>query len=222
MRLRLAVFSGGLVLALVWLLSVTRAPSAGAVTKPAREASRLAHATFAAGCFWCIQPPFEGVPGVSSTIVGYAGGHVKNPTYEQVSSGTTGHAEAMRIAYDPALVSYEQLLEVFWHNVDPTDAGGQFCDRGSQYRSAVFYESEEQKQAALASKRQLDASKRFSRPVATEVTPLEAFYPAEDYHQDYWEGEGRSNPYCLAVIPPKLQKLRKSFAARLKSEAAEG
>jgi peptide methionine sulfoxide reductase msrA/msrB len=146
----------------------------------------LARATFAGGCFWCMEPPFDKVPGVVSTTSGYAGGRERNPTYDQVSAGATGHAEVVQVAYDPARTSFEQLVEVFWRNVDPTDAGGQFCDRGSQYRTAIFYEDEAQKRAAEASKRALEASGRLGRPVVTEVAKLEAFYPAEDYHQDFY------------------------------------
>ena len=150
----------------------------------------MAVATFAGGCFWCMEPPFEQLPGVVSTTVGYTCGSVKNPTYEQVSEGGTGHAEAIQVVFDPSRISYEKLLEVFWRNVDPTDPGGQFCDRGSQYRTIIFYEGESQKQAALASKAALDASKVLAKPIVTAVEPLDAFYPAEDYHQGFC----RKNP----------------------------
>jgi peptide-methionine (S)-S-oxide reductase len=150
----------------------------------------LAKATFAGGCFWCMESPFDAVPGVYSTTSGYAGGRVKDPTYDQVSSGSTGHAESLQVAYDPNRVSYEQLLDVYWHNVDPTDKGGQFCDRGNQYRSAIFYADEAQKTAALESKRALEAQKRLAQPIVTEIVPLAAFYAAEEYHQDYY----RKNP----------------------------
>jgi peptide methionine sulfoxide reductase msrA/msrB len=182
MKLRIAVVSLGLALGGLWLLG----PSLQA--RPAPKApSALARATFAGGCFWCMEPPFDKVPGVVSTTSGYAGGRVKDPTYEQVSAGGTGHTEVLQVAYDPARVSYEQLLEVFWRNVDPTDAGGQFCDRGSQYRTGIFYEGEAQKTAAEESKRALEASSRLKKPVVTEITPLETFYPAEDYHQDFYK-----------------------------------
>ena len=184
MKLRLAVFAAGLALGGLWLF--TGSPQAQTWTPPPGPPPKLAKATFAGGCFWCMEPPFDAVPGVYSTTSGYAGGTVKNPTYEQVSSGSTGHAEALQVAYDPALVSYEQLLEVFWRNVDPTDAGGQFCDRGTQYRSAIFYADEAQKQAALASKKKLESSGRL-HGVVTQVVPLDAFYPAEEYHQDFYK-----------------------------------
>jgi peptide methionine sulfoxide reductase msrA/msrB len=185
MKLRLAVFSAGVTLGALWL--AFSSPEARSWTPPPGDPPTLARATFAGGCFWCMEGPFDAVPGVYSTTSGYAGGKVKGPTYQQVSSGQTGHAESLQVAYDPARVSYEQLLEVYWHNVDPMDGGGQFCDRGTQYRPAIFYEGDEQKQAALAAKRALDASGRLARPVVVEIVPLEAFYPAEDYHQDYYK-----------------------------------
>jgi len=142
-------------------------------------------ATFAGGCFWCMQPPFRALEGVIDVVSGYAGGTVVNPTYREVSAGTTGHLEAVQVTYDPAKVSYEQLLETFWHQIDPTDSAGQFADKGPQYRTAIFYHDDEQKQLAEESKRGLDASKKFSRAVATEIRPYTNFYPAEEYHQDY-------------------------------------
>ena len=182
MKLRLAVFSAGLALGALWLFGPSLpARAAAPATGP------LARATFAGGCFWCMEAPFDKVPGVVSTTSGYAGGRVKNPTYEQVSEGSTGHAEALQVAYDPAKVSYEHLVEVFWRNVDPTDRGGQFCDRGSQYRTGIFYEGEAQKRAAEESKRALEASGRLKKPIVTEIVPLDAFYPAEDYHQDFYK-----------------------------------
>ena len=182
MKLRFAVFSAGLALGALWLLGPSLQARAAAP-----PAGPLARATFAGGCFWCMEAPFDKVPGVVSTTSGYAGGRVKNPTYEQVSEGSTGHTEALQVAYDPAKMSYEQLVEIFWRNVDPTDRGGQFCDRGSQYRTGIFYEGEAQKRAAEASKRALEASGRLKKPIVTEIVPLEAFYPAEDYHQDFYK-----------------------------------
>jgi peptide-methionine (S)-S-oxide reductase len=134
-----------------------------------------------------MEPPFDALPGVVSTTSGYTGGHVPTPTYEDVSAGTTGHAEAVRIVYDPARVDYAQLLEVFWRNVDPLDADGQFCDRGSQYRSGIFYETEEQKRMAEESKAALEQSGRFNQPIVTPIVAASSFYPAEDYHQDYYK-----------------------------------
>jgi peptide-methionine (S)-S-oxide reductase len=144
-------------------------------------------ATFAGGCFWCMEPPFDKLNGVSATISGYIGGHLANPTYKQVSAGLTGHAEAVQVTYDPAVVSYEQLLEVFWHNVDPLDAGGQFCDRGNQYRTAIFYHSEEQRRQAEASKLALTHAQALPGDIVTEIVAAGEFYPAEDYHQNYYE-----------------------------------
>ncbi len=157
---------------------------------PARSAEPVATATFAGGCFWCMQPAFDRVEGVVSTTVGYTGGHTKNPTYQDVESGTTGHAEAIQITYDPKKISYPQLLDVFWHNVDPLTANGQFCDFGPQYRSAIFYHDNEQKRLAEASKQALESSGRFPQPIVTEIVPASPFYPAEEYHQDYY----RKNP----------------------------
>jgi peptide-methionine (S)-S-oxide reductase len=153
----------------------------------AQQTNNRALATFAGGCFWCMEPPFDELDGVFSTISGYIGGQKRNPTYEQVSAGTTGHAEAVQIAYDPSVVSYERLLEVFWHNIDPLDAGGQFCDHGSQYRTAIFYHSEEQRQQAEASKLALEREHVLPGKIVTEIVAADEFYPAEDYHQDYYQ-----------------------------------
>ena len=146
-----------------------------------------AMATFAGGCFWCMEPPFDAEPGVLETIVGYTGGHLENPTYEQVSAGGSGHAESIRIIYDPAVVSYERLLYIFWTNIDPLDPNGQFCDKGSQYRSAIFYHNEEQKKLAEVSKKKIEESGSLNGSIVTEIVPSPTFYPAEDYHQDYYK-----------------------------------
>jgi peptide-methionine (S)-S-oxide reductase len=169
-------------------LAALGAGPAGADPKP--DAAKTEVAIFAGGCFWCMEPPFEALPGVLSATSGYTGGRTPNPSYEQVSAGGTGHRESVRVEFDPVRVSYQQLLEVFWHNVDPLDDGGQFCDRGSQYESAIFVVDAEQRQLAEASKRSLEASTRFDRPIATEILPASPFYPAEEYHQDY----ARKNP----------------------------
>jgi peptide-methionine (S)-S-oxide reductase len=168
-----------LALALVLTVALLAPTHAGAQ-------SNLAKATFAGGCFWCMEHPYDELDGVVSTTSGYIGGHKANPTYREVSSGTTGHAEAVQVVYDPSKVSYEKLLMVFWMNVDPTDAGGQFCDRGSQYRTGIFYYTDEQKRLAEASKAALAKSKPFKEPLVTEITMATTFYPAEDYHQDYY------------------------------------
>jgi len=151
------------------------------------SAAEPAKATFAGGCFWCMQPAFDHVDGVVATTVGYTGGHTKNPTYEEVETGSTGHAESIQVAYDPAKVSYKQLLDVFWHNIDPLTPNAQFCDHGTQYRSAIFYHDEEQQRAAEQSMKDLEASGRFKQPIVTEIVPVSDFYPAEDYHQKYYE-----------------------------------
>lgn len=149
--------------------------------------SGLAKATFAGGCFWCMEGPFDAVDGVVSTTVGYTGGAKEAPSYEEVSSGTTGHAESIEVVYDPRKVSYEKLLDVFWHNVDPLTKDGQFCDFGSQYRTAIFYHDDAQKQAAEASKKKLEASGKFGKPIVTQIVKAGTFWAAEDYHQDYYE-----------------------------------
>ncbi len=142
-------------------------------------------ATFAGGCFWCMTPPFRHVKGVKSVTAGYTGGHTANPTYEDVSSGLTGHAESVQVVYDPAVITYDQLLEIFWRNVDPTTQNQQFADHGTQYRTAIFYHDEEQKRLALASKEKLAKSGKFKGPIVTEIVAATTWYPAEDYHQSY-------------------------------------
>lgn len=154
------------------------------------HADEWATATFAGGCFWCMQPPFDRLAGVVSTTVGYTGGHTKNPTYEEVSAGVTGHAESIQVTYDPTKITYAQLLDVFWRNVDPLTPNAQFCDHGAQYRTAIFFHNEEQKRVAEQSKKDLAASGRFTQPIVTEIVPASEFYPAEEYHQAYY----RKNP----------------------------
>jgi peptide-methionine (S)-S-oxide reductase len=149
--------------------------------------SRLDTAIFAGGCFWCMEEAFEKVDGVVSVTSGYTGGTVARPTYEQVSSGTTGHAESVEVKYDPRKITYSLLLDVFWHNVDPLTPNRQFCDVGRQYRSAIFYGDEAQHRAAETSKQALEDSKRFAKPIVTEIVPAGPFYPAEEYHQDYYK-----------------------------------
>jgi peptide-methionine (S)-S-oxide reductase len=154
-------------------------------TASAAETTGTANATFAGGCFWCMEPPFDELDGVLSTTSGYTGGTKKNPTYEEVSAGTTGHAEAVEIVYDPKKISYSKLLDVFWRNIDPLTPNAQFCDVGSQYRAAIFYHDETQKRLAEESKKAV--AKRFKEPIVTEIVPASQFYPAEDYHQDYYK-----------------------------------
>ncbi len=158
--------------------------------------THLEKATFAGGCFWCMQPFFDNTKGVKKTTVGYTGGHMINPSYEEVSSGTTGHAEAIQIEFDPKEVSYEKLLDIYWRNIDPTQVNGQFADQGTQYRTAIFYHSDEQKRIAEQSKKDLRTSGRFDRPIVTQIVPASAFYPAEEYHQKYYlKSTGQYNMY---------------------------
>lgn len=154
---------------------------------PSPSVPKLEKAVFAGGCFWCMQPPYDRLKGVVSTRVGYAGGTQKNPTYEQVSAGGTGHAEAIEVTFDPSLTNYGELLDVFWMNVDPTALNKQFCDEGDQYRTAIFYAGEEQKNLAEASKQKLETSGILKAPVVTEISALSVFYPAEEYHQKYYQ-----------------------------------
>lgn len=162
---------------------VTAIGSSGALV----EAAAPAKAYFAGGCFWCMEEAFEKVEGVTSVVSGYMGGTVANPSYEQVSAGQTGHAESVEVTYDPAKVTYQQLLDVFWHNVDPVTPNAQFCDHGSQYRSALFYGTDEERRAAEESKSALEQTKRFSQPIVTQLVTASTFYPAEEYHQDFYK-----------------------------------
>jgi peptide-methionine (S)-S-oxide reductase len=157
--------------------------AAGTVT----AAGNIEKATFAGGCFWCMEHPFDALPGVLSVTAGYTGGQKKNPTYQEVSAGGTGHAESVQIVYDASKVTYGKLLDVYWHNIDPTTKDRQFCDGGHQYRSAIFYQTEEQHKEALQSKAELEKTKPFKEPVVTEIVPAGEFYPAEDYHQHYYK-----------------------------------
>jgi peptide-methionine (S)-S-oxide reductase len=175
----------------------------------------VAVATFANGCFWCTEAIFEELEGVISAVSGYSGGETVNPSYKEVCSGGTGHAECLQITYDSTKISFDELLEVFWQTHDPTTLNRQGADVGTQYRSAVFYHTDEQKQKAEAYKAALDKSGAFNRPIVTEITPFSIFYPAEDYHQQYFELNGNENPYCRVVIQPKLEKFRKVFKDKL-------
>lgn len=172
-------------------------------------------ATFANGCFWCTEAIFEELDGVLSAVSGYTGGETVNPSYKEVCTGNTGHAECLQITYDTTKISFDELLEVFWQTHDPTTLNRQGADVGTQYRSGIFYHSEEQRIKAEAYKAELDKSGAFDRPIVTEITPFSVFYPAEDYHQQYYELNGNSNPYCRVVIQPKLEKFRKVFKDKL-------
>lgn len=172
------------------LLGFLAAPACAQGGSPEAAAQNTAQAdtaVFGGGCFWCVEEAFDKAEGVVSTTSGYTGGRVANPTYEQVSAGGTGHVEVVRVVYDPATVSYGELLNVFWKNVDPLTPNRQFCDAGAQYRSAIFYEGAEQQRLALASKQALERSGRFEQPIVTEVVPASTFYPAEEYHQNYYQ-----------------------------------
>ena len=170
----------------LWLCASALALDAIAQQPSPAAPAKLATAIFAGGCFWCVEADFEKLPGVASAESGYTGGQVKNPTYEQVSHGGTGHAESVRVNYDPTKVTYRQLLDYFWHHIDPTVKDRQFCDGGNQYRSAIFYQNEAERQAAEASKAELEKSGRFAH-IYTEIVPASTFYLAEDYHQDYYK-----------------------------------
>jgi peptide-methionine (S)-S-oxide reductase len=173
-------------------------------------------ATFANGCFWCTEAIFEELDGVISATSGYTGGETKNPTYKQVCSGETGHAECLQIVYDPLKITFDELLAVFWETHDPTTLNRQGADAGTQYRSGIFYHNQEQKEKAEKYKIDLDKSGAFDKPVITEITAFSKFYPAEDHHQQYFENNEDSNPYCKIVIRPKLDKFRKVFKDKLK------
>jgi peptide-methionine (S)-S-oxide reductase len=172
-------------------------------------------ATFGAGCFWCVEAVFTELKGVISVTSGYAGGTVKNPSYKEVCNGTTGHAEVARIVFDPAVIGFDELLEVFWQTHDPTTLNQQGNDIGTQYRSAIFYHNEEQRRQAEHYKAELDKSGAWDKPIVTEIAPLGTFYPAEDYHQNYYALNGEQS-YCQYVIRPKVEKFRKAFASKLK------
>lgn len=186
----------------------------GAATKPATE-KKLEKATFGNGCFWCTEAVFDELKGVESAVSGYSGGRVPNPTYEQVSSGRTGHAEVIQVTFDPQKITFPELLEVFWMTHDPTTLNRQGADVGTQYRSAVFFHDDEQRREAEHYMKKLDEAGAFNAPIVTEITKFDKFYPAEDYHQQYYAAN-RRQPYCKAVIRPKVVKVRKAFKDKLK------
>lgn len=173
-------------------------------------------ATFGSGCFWCTEAVFQQLKGVKKVVSGYTGGEVKNPTYEQICTGKTGHAEVIQITFDPKVISFPDLLDAFWHSHDPTTPNRQGNDHGPQYRSAVFFHSDKQKQQAEEIKKKLDAAGDFGAPIVTEITAIKEFYPAEAYHQNYFN-DNPGNPYCAYVIKPKVDKVKKTMADRLKS-----
>ena len=177
--------------------------------------SDLETATLGAGCFWCIEAIFQQVKGVHSVVSGYTGGHVKNPSYKEVTSGRTGHAEVAQLKFDPKVIKFEEILEIFWQTHDPTTLNRQGNDVGTQYRSAVFYHNEEQKKLAEFYKKELDKSGAFNALIVTEITPIQEFYVAEDYHQNYYNLNSNQG-YCTYVIKPKLEKFKKAFSEKLK------
>ena len=196
----------------IWLLLVpglVTARADGSSDKTMSTTNKTEQATFGGGCFWCMEAVFERLDGVKSVISGYAGGTKKNPTYQEVCAGATGHAEVVQIEFDPREISYEKLLEVFWEAHDPTTTNRQGADVGTQYRSVILYHNAAQKKAAEESKQ--TAQWRFPAPIVTEITPLAAFYKAEDYHQDYFRNHPNA-PYCAVVISPKLEKLKPKLA----------
>lgn len=172
-------------------------------------------ATFGSGCFWCTEAIFQQIKGVQTVKSGYSGGTIKNPSYREVCTGRTGHAEVIQITYDPSIVSYKELLEIFWQTHDPTTLNRQGNDVGIQYRSVIFYHNEEQRKEATHYKSELNAAGVYPNPIVTEITSYDIFYPADDYHQDYYQ-QNSSQPYCTFVIQPKLEKLKKVFEDKLK------
>ncbi len=179
------------------------------------EQKKYEIATFGSGCFWCTEAVFERLDGVNRVISGYSGGHVRNPTYKEVTTGKTGHAEVCQIFYDPMIISYEELLDVFWHTHDPSTLNRQGNDQGPQYRSAIYYHSEEQKRMAEESKKAMQISGTFSDPIVTEITEFTDFYKAEDYHQDYFKNNP-NQPYCTFIIKPKVDKFSAKYQDKLK------
>lgn len=205
-------------LALLALLAAPAlaAPPHGAAPKPVGP--RLEQATFAMGCFWSAEKAFEGLPGVKSVISGFSGGTEKDPTYEEVGTGRTGHAESVKVTFDPAIVPYAKLLDVFWHNIDPMQVEGQFADHGHEYRTVIFYADKAQLRDALASRKALEASGRLSGPIATEIAPAMPFYPAEEYHQDF----AKKNPAYYSAYRVGSGRARRLEALWGKNEASAG
>jgi peptide-methionine (S)-S-oxide reductase len=201
-------------IAVLCALGLAASVGAVAVEKTPVKRQDTATAIFAGGCFWCIEADFEKLPGVIGAESGYTAGRKSNPTYEEVSAGGTGHTEAVRVTYDPAKVSYSQLVEYFWRHIDPTVKDRQFCDSGSQYRSGIYWQDAGERRIAESSRDALLASGKF-REIHTEIVPATTFYPAEDYHQDYFR-QNPGNPYCQAVVGPNVVKFQKRYKALLK------
>jgi peptide-methionine (S)-S-oxide reductase len=181
---------------------------------------KLETATLGAGCFWCVEAVFRSLKGVEEVVSGYAGGTLAYPTYEQVCRGTTGHAEAVQISFDPEVISFAEILDVFWHTHDPTTLNRQGHDSGTQYRSVIFFHNEEQKEVAESSKREMDESELWTAPIVTEIVPFTCFYKADESHQKYYQ-DNPDEAYCQVVIDPKIRKLRKEFQTRLKDATSD-
>jgi peptide-methionine (S)-S-oxide reductase len=214
---------GGLLLATIYArqhhMPESKEPEQPVVTDDVEPAvtPELETATFGSGCFWCTEGVFLRLKGVDSVVSGYSGGQLPNPTYKQICTGTTGHAEVARITFDPSVITFAELLEVFWQTHDPTTLNRQGNDVGTQYRSAIFYHNDHQKLQAESYKRQLDESGSFDSPIVTEIVPFKEFFAAEDYHQNYFDLNGEQ-PYCQFVIRPKIEKLKKEFQDKLKAK----
>ncbi len=205
-----------IILALCLLSTLSGSQDKRSLQPNTTMSQNLSVATFGSGCFWCTEAIFQRVNGVEKVESGYSGGKVKNPSYKEVCSGLTGHAEVVQITYNPSIISFDDLLEIFWQTHDPTTLNRQGADAGTQYRSVVFYHTPEQKQRAEWFKKKLDESGAFSRPIVTEISPFTEFFKAEDYHQNYYNLNG-SAPYCSYVIQPKLDKFKQVFAEKLKN-----
>lgn len=191
--------------------------NAKAAKEPEVNDEDLKTATFGSGCFWCSEAVFQQLKGVKSVVSGYSGGFTKNPTYEEVSTGATGHAEVIQVKFDPHIVSYEELLEVFWKTHDPTTLNQQGPDHGTQYRSVVFYHDEDQKEVAEEYKKKLTAAKAFRKPIVTEITAFKEFFPAEDYHQNYYRNHP-DQPYCMTIVKHKVDKFRAAFKDKIEKK----
>lgn len=212
MKRKLTLLTG---IFLLWGFTHAGAQTHKTQNKPMSD-SQLQEATFGAGCFWCVEAVFEELKGVHEVVAGYAGGHVEDPTYQQVTTGRTGHAEVARLTYDPSVITYRQLLTVFWHTHNPTTLNRQGADVGPQYRSVIFFHNEEQKKIAEQSLKETDASDLWEDPIVTEIEPLSNYSRAENYHQNYYENNPNAG-YCQVVIAPKIKKLRREFSELIKS-----
>lgn len=224
MRRKTAILAGAIVVG-AFLVAAADAGRFGMSSTTQREAfdqpetgdaGRLEKATFGTGCFWCTEAVFQRLKGVRSVVSGYSGGNTENPTYRQVCSGATGHAEVVQITYDPAVISYAELLAVFWQTHDPTTPNRQGNDVGTQYRSVIFYHNDAQRHLAERYQQELEAARAFEAPIVTEIVPFRAFYPAEQDHQNYYDLNPRQ-PYCRLIIGPKLEKVKKAFKEKLKA-----